>query len=140
MPRTPRRPRTNEDVEAGTLLRAARVRAGVSVAQAAEAGEVTSDMIFRYERGTSWPPYPTLASLAARYGIGVGDFFPHSGTSAAEEITAPLFAAMAGMTLDEQNEMLSVLTSQVRMMRSWSRLPTSRPQDGPREDRTSLPL
>jgi transcriptional regulator with XRE-family HTH domain len=113
--------RTADDIEAGRLLKGARVRAGVGTAEAASAADVTEDMIFRYERGASWPTFQTLARLAACYRIAVGDFFPNSGVAPESELVAPLVTAMAGMREREQEELISYLTGQVRMMRSWQR-------------------
>lgn len=114
-----RRDRTDDDIEAGRMLRAARLRAGVTTAAAASAAEVTEDMIFRYERGASWPSYQKLARMAACYRIAIGDFFPNSGIAPESGLVAPLITAMGGMRDAEQVEMIGYLSAQVRMMRSW---------------------
>lgn len=117
-----RRERTDIDVEAGQMLRAARLRAKVTTSTAAAAASVSEDMIFRYERGGSWPTYSTLARLAGCYRIAVGDFFPNSAVAPESEVVAPIFSAMAGMHLDQQTELISYLAAQVRMIRGWQRV------------------
>lgn len=136
----PRRERTDLDVEAGQLLRAARMRAKLSPKEAAERADYSEDMIYRIERGDSWPPYGGLVRLAAAYGlVGPGDFFANGGVSPETEILAPVASAMTGLDQDQQAELSRHLASQVRMMSVFMRTHApARDQPG-RETRPTIP-
>lgn len=52
-------------------LKAARVNAGLSVKEAAEAVGVTEDTMYRYESGKSSPKIGTAVKLAGIYGVSI---------------------------------------------------------------------
>lgn len=52
-------------------LKAARVNAGLSVKDAAEAVGVTEDTMYRYESGKSSPKIGTAVKLAGLYGVSI---------------------------------------------------------------------
>lgn len=52
-------------------LKAARVNAGYSVREAAEAVGVTEDTMYRYESGKSSPKIGTAVKLAGLYGVSI---------------------------------------------------------------------
>jgi len=72
-------------------LKAARVNAGYTQAQAAEIIGVTQDMISNWERGLSYPNVPNIQKIEIAYGIPYADiiFVPkNNGKTVNDEETA----------------------------------------------------
>ena len=96
-----------------SLLKAARQRAGLTVAQAAVAAHRTGSVIHSYERGTFTPPTRMLAVLATIYRCPVADFYAEvpGGTDPVAAYDAEVKAIVAAMPPlnDGQRQQLVVL-------------------------------
>ena len=102
----------------GAYLRAARERAGFSVAAAASAIGVGADAIYRYERDANSPSMEALDRLAAVYGCLAGDLLPNSGGGPTGDLFEPLMAALAGLDADEMRDQVLLMASQARLYRN----------------------
>ena len=95
------------------LLKAARERAGLTVAEAAVAARRTGSVIHSYERGTFTPPARMLAVLANVYRSPVSAFYGEvpGGTDPVAAYDAEVRAIVAAMPplSDGQRQQLVVL-------------------------------
>ena len=96
-----------------SLLKAARERAGLTVAQSAVAARRTGSVIHSYERGTFTPPARMLAVLATIYNCPVADFYSEipGATDTVAAYDEQVRAIVAGMPplSDGQRQQLVVL-------------------------------
>ena len=123
----------------GESIRAARVRAGMTLRAAAEAAELTEDGLSKIERDVNSPQLGTLSRLAAVYGVQVGDLLPHSATEGPDveamrkecEMARPLLDALAEMGEHERLLMIYTLATQVKTLHSMlGRFDDQKAKDG----------
>lgn len=106
----------------GSYIRAARERKGISPAEAARrVGYKTPDMIYKIESDKASASLEMLDKLAEAYDMRIGDLLPNSGASPANDLTAPILAAMVGLDSQVVNELVLNLAEQARIQVAWRR-------------------
>lgn len=115
----------------GAHLKQARVRAGLSVAEAASLAGVGPDAIYRFERDANSPSLETLDAMAAAYGVLAGDLLPNSGIGSDLARFEPLMAALMGLDDDEIQDQILILAAQARLNRNAIARRASRPAVAP---------
>jgi transcriptional regulator with XRE-family HTH domain len=101
----------------GSYIRAARERAGLSVADAAKAIKKGADLIYRIERDAADASMDTLDKLAEAYGCLAGDLLPNSGAGGLSDEFEPLLAALRGLSEEETRDQINLLATQARAYR-----------------------
>lgn len=99
-------------------MKAARLRAGLSVPDAAARVGIGADAVYRFERDANSPSLETLDKMAAAYGVLAGDLIPNSGGGAALEVFEPLAAALMGLSQEDVREQVLLLANQARLVRN----------------------
>ncbi|HEU5100085.1 MAG TPA: helix-turn-helix transcriptional regulator [Roseiflexaceae bacterium] len=89
-------------------LRAARIKAGMTVREVAAALDISHTLIVKYENGTIAPSFDRLDALARIYGL------TPAALMADQDAAIPLFAMLDGADVSEIEHLVRVLREELK--------------------------